>query len=526
MAKATAKTKPTAKLKTVAKGKKAEPKAKGKKPTAKAKKEDAKSKAKKPAAKKAEAKIKDVKKSPAKVTKKTALEEKLEKKAKAKKAEKPTKDEAPAVHTASRTGKEKLPSILTSAAFVEMTKTMDAEEKKLGVRRANLTVGGHVENAISTGVLMYDFVMGGGYAPGRFTVAPGAEGSGKCHRGDTIVQTSRGAVRIDSLFKSDDPWDKLIPRRIRINTAMGPRLTSHVARRYAKDLYEIKCSNYSQKLNLTADHKMMTVNKKSGALVWKEAKKLKQDDILLVKTSTSESVFGPVGDKGNPKTYLGTYEADGREIHMTTNLARVLGVILADGTISEKRIAVSKKINLVVIDKFKRRLSKIFGKDSFHYNTYTRVPKNGNEKFDYHTVALRQSAITFLTETLGLHAGGGREKVIPDCIMRGNKRIVVAFLRAFFGCDYSAEGLASLEMTKQLAMLLLMCGIPSNIRTKKVRTQKGHLEYYTLTFGAFSEKFDELAYFDGAEDKNGDDRDIREAGAVSNGHEWQSFKWA
>ena len=116
------------------------------------------------------------KQTPKDVVKKTALEEKLDKKIKAQEAEHPN---GPAVHTKSRTGKEMLPSILTSAAYAEMTKVMDAGEKKLGVKRVNLTVGGHIENAIATGVLMYDFVMGGGYAPGRFTVAPGAESSGK-----------------------------------------------------------------------------------------------------------------------------------------------------------------------------------------------------------------------------------------------------------------------------------------------------------------------------------------------------------
>lgn len=126
-----------------------------------------------------------------KASKKTALEEKLERKIKANEQEHPN---GPSVHTKSRTGKEMLPSILTSASFIEMTKVMDASEKKLGVKRTNLTVGGHIENAIATGVLMYDFVMGGGYAPGRFTVAPGAESSGKT---TSIVTSLAQAVSQD-----------------------------------------------------------------------------------------------------------------------------------------------------------------------------------------------------------------------------------------------------------------------------------------------------------------------------------------
>lgn len=169
------------------------PAKKATKPAAKkpAKKADKTAKAK-PAAKTAKATKAKEKASAAKakaVTKaktdasKTALEKKLDKKAKeaakAKKSAKPVKGESAAVVTESRTGKTKLPSILTSSAFLEMTKHIDAEEKKLGVERALLTVGGHIENAISTGVLVHDFVSGGGYAPGRFTVNPGEESSGK-----------------------------------------------------------------------------------------------------------------------------------------------------------------------------------------------------------------------------------------------------------------------------------------------------------------------------------------------------------
>lgn len=95
-------------------------------------------------------------------------------------------DASPAVHTSSRTDKSKMPSILQSKAYLELVGLMDKEEKKLNIPKTNLYVGGHIENAISTGVLTLDFTMGGGYAGGRFHVSPGKEGSGK----STAVVTS------------------------------------------------------------------------------------------------------------------------------------------------------------------------------------------------------------------------------------------------------------------------------------------------------------------------------------------------
>lgn len=90
-----------------------------------------------------------------------------------------TKNEAPAVQTESRTGKSKYPSILTSKAFIEFNKHVDAEERKLNIQRVDMTIGGHIADALSTGLLSLDFNMGGGYQGGRMTVHPGPERAGK-----------------------------------------------------------------------------------------------------------------------------------------------------------------------------------------------------------------------------------------------------------------------------------------------------------------------------------------------------------
>lgn len=109
-----------------------------------------------------------------------------EKPAKPSKATKAKASEAPSVKTSSKTDKSKMPSVLQSKAYLELMSHMDMQEKKLNIPKVNLDVGGHIENAISTGVLSLDFVLGGGYAGGRFHVVPGKEGAGKT----TIIVTS------------------------------------------------------------------------------------------------------------------------------------------------------------------------------------------------------------------------------------------------------------------------------------------------------------------------------------------------
>lgn len=126
-----------------------------------------------------------------KKTTKTAKKTASKKDVNSKKTTKPSKTEkssvdaktkkgkAPAVHTESRSGKSKLPSILTSKAYIEFNKNVDIEERKLNIQRVDMTIGGHIADALSTGLLSLDFNMGGGYQGGRMTVHPGPERAGK-----------------------------------------------------------------------------------------------------------------------------------------------------------------------------------------------------------------------------------------------------------------------------------------------------------------------------------------------------------
>lgn len=88
-------------------------------------------------------------------------------------------DHSATVKTDSRTGLIKVPAILLSSAFAEMSSLIDKVEQSTGIATSTLTAAGFIKNAISSGCLMYDFVCGGGVAPGRFSISPGREGSGK-----------------------------------------------------------------------------------------------------------------------------------------------------------------------------------------------------------------------------------------------------------------------------------------------------------------------------------------------------------
>lgn len=84
--------------------------------------------------------------------------------------------EGPAIITIPKSGKIVTPF---DDRYRAMQAEIDAIEKTVGIETTSLIQSGYVQNAIHTGVLMYDLTVGGGAAPGRMTILPGLEGSGK-----------------------------------------------------------------------------------------------------------------------------------------------------------------------------------------------------------------------------------------------------------------------------------------------------------------------------------------------------------
>lgn len=93
-----------------------------------------------------------------------------------------TPAKAPAVQVAHKSGLVKVPQAIVATYdkdYVQLQKDIDALERSVGLMTTGLVQEGFVKNAIHTGVLNYDFVVGGGAAPACMTVIPGLSGSGK-----------------------------------------------------------------------------------------------------------------------------------------------------------------------------------------------------------------------------------------------------------------------------------------------------------------------------------------------------------
>ncbi len=166
--------------------------AKSKSNAKKQKKTEPKKQVKK-SAKTAKVSKKDSEKKP---KKKVKVEEPETKTKKSKKGDKPealkkTRNknviEAPSLITSSKSGLVKLPDLIMSESFRDLSTGFDSIEDKLACHSVYLKASSHVKNALSTGILHYDLALGGGFAPGKMSVEYGPEMSAKSTRQFTAI---------------------------------------------------------------------------------------------------------------------------------------------------------------------------------------------------------------------------------------------------------------------------------------------------------------------------------------------------
>ena len=105
---------------------------------------------------------------------KKSVKEKKETKSKKKETKKKkSKKETVAIKTS------KTKSKIKSKLLKEYYKEVKKQEDKLDVHSVNITKGSYVKNSLSSGILTYDLIMGGGFAPGSFIIPFGLERAGK-----------------------------------------------------------------------------------------------------------------------------------------------------------------------------------------------------------------------------------------------------------------------------------------------------------------------------------------------------------
>lgn len=293
-----------------------------------------------------------------------------------------------------------------------------------------------------------DFQYGQIKAPAR---------SGKCCVGNTLIFTEQGIIPI----KFKDQTKGLNKKKIKVLSRNGKAITSYIYKEKVNKTCKI-ITNKGFDIEGTLEHPVQIL-KPNLVISWKRLDEICEGDIICINRSKS------LWSKKNYKIH---FDIPKLSIHatsiihydlptkMSNRLGRLLGYLVANGTLSLKRY---NKFyfttgNKIIQNDFIKIIKTLFGIELNFSSQEGRVDN---------TIINSKEIILFL-ESLGLKFVKAKNKEIPFSILQSKKNIITSFLSAYFSCDsYIPEdrgielSTASQRLAKQLQIVLTNYGIIS-----------------------------------------------------------------
>lgn len=294
-------------------------------------------------------------------------------------------------------------------------------------------------------------------ARGRGIIAAGA-GSGKCIRGDILVQTEKGFIPIaelcDGLVAEQDA-----PLQMYINGVNGPEQTSHAYYDGVRETLRIETSQgYEQEG--TAPHRILTIS--DGKLDWTCLQDIQVGDVVCLDRRPGLFAESPFKRLDNPiKLRTNATANTNIPTTLTPQVARLLGYIVSEGYVRKDCWYVG--MTTTDMEQLERYRESVAGLIQCQERLDDRHRRQYLLEFKRHADV--QALLDF-----GLTREKADVKEIPAGILRSPKPIVTEFLRALFDGDgwisNSTVGYctASTKMAEQLQTLLLAYGIPARRR--------------------------------------------------------------
>lgn len=276
-------------------------------------------------------------------------------------------------------------------------------------------------------------------------VYTGAIGIGKCQHKDALINTNKGFLTMEELYRS---------RASLINTELGID--------YCVDTFDegiqntIKLTCHSGAVSETSPHHKLRVLTEEFKVEWKEAKDIEEGD-YLIRISNLNNLWG------NRK------EVDGREL--TKPLCQLIGFWIAEGCYDKKSTAGA----MLYSEETKEEVDKLLddAKIDRNYKGFSQGT---------HTYFLKNWFGYFIKEYSKTGAGN---KEVPLFIRETTKENICAFLCGLFSGDgsfcrqsieYSSK---SKKLVSQISQLLWALGIKSRMRKKIIMGNPYYILYIT-----------------------------------------------
>jgi|GEM_PF-622509 len=306
-----------------------------------------------------------------------------------------------------------------------------------------------------------------------------------CLVSSTLIQTDRGLVKISDYLKGDVYNLLNKDRELETPERIFKTPLTDVYQVTTQNGYSFRCSNI---------HQVMTTNG------WKLAKDLTEKDNLVL---SSNNYF--------PSDYI-SY----KDILLDEKLGWLLGILVSEGTCTNRNFISVKNTDRSLIDKLKNSFN--FDWKEYHKDEY--LDPRGWKCKESWELCYRDTDFRTTLRKFGLSMSVAHEKSIPSKILQSPRSVIVSFLSGLFEGDGSAfnyyehnkkrVGVAYYSSSKKLLnvlqILLLKFGITCSITVKNgniskrknymlsIRGESAYKTYQLLDILKWKDKFDDVDF--------------------------------
>jgi len=383
--------------------------------------------------------------------------------------------------------------IEASGKLAAIRLAMDQIEKQYGkgsiMKLGEQADGRFKVDTIPTGSIALDLALGvGGLPRGRIVEIYGPEASGKCVSEDTLIFSAEGVIPISSFGNPKIP--EFQEKEVFVYSENCFEKTSHFYNGGKKRTLKVS-TNCGFQIEGTPNHRIRVINE-NGDYLFRRLDQLRMSDMVAIQRG--QDCFGRGVNLNNfiyKKHYLNSSKKDFSIHSIDTELARLMGYLIGDGTITNTGLNKNQIQMTVSEEEIARDLENICQKifEERPKVTYDRRTRNVR-RFVIHNVKAR----TFLAYA-GLGYWSAKEKEIPYSILQSPKEIVANFISALFTTDGSFSGSTveyctkSQKLARQLQILLLNFGIVTRLRLKYVSGYPDSYFYLDISGQVDKEKF-------------------------------------
>ena len=285
---------------------------------------------------------------------------------------------------------------------------------------------------------------------------------GGCLHPDTLVNTSRGTLRLSELVDAHQyGWQS---QQLKVATDQGWKNSDQCFNNGNAPTMIVTLAN-GQKVQGTKQHRLKVL-RHDGSRGWVRLDELRQGDHVI--QVLDQHTGAPVLLQPVPQPHHNARALETPEI-LNERLAFFLGYLWGDGFVSSGRVGLAVAHGSPMMEEAPRLFRELFG-------LHVRLEQKQDDASAIFVV--KSSHLVAWLKANGLAKGEARELELPRAIRMAPRPVAGAFFRGLFEADgtlvhgYPALATASGKLAQDVAAMLAGLGIPTTQRGVKPRSDR------------------------------------------------------